>query len=374
MSSLESGTAYHFAEARAALARVEEATCEALLQEQAKLLDAQKELSAAQEAKAELEAKVEKLERKLENKRDEAQRLTEGIQDVVDKYEAKLDAKCKDNQDLHATIAQLEDTIKELDESGKQHIQRVPVVTKVEEPSPERELPKGKDRSPSYSRSRQPLRRRQQADRERLREKSPSSDRSCQGSHQRSRPRSQQQRSPQRKRRPSSERSRSAAARSEQGEKEWESKAKRDGSSNDSPLRNGNNRACGERWRQRSASRKGKWREKSRDRGVEGCERNGDGRDARRATRGRSSSRPRSRSRELWRSHRTSSKGKGKAKEQQLCIPYVNGNCQKGDKCWDHHPPEDDRNKLFESLKKKPCRWGADCRRADCIFKHPPRN
>lgn len=56
-----------------------------------------------------------------------------------------------------------------------------------------------------------------------------------------------------------------------------------------------------------------------------------------------------------------------------LCIPYVMGSCRNGDECALRHPDEDNCRQALTSLKKKVCRYGADCKRQDCIFIHEGR-
>lgn len=89
-------------------------------------------------------------------------------------------------------------------------------------------------------------------------------------------------------------------------------------------------------------------------------------------------SRHRSRSRRPWRTSYVpggaSSKGQikgGKYDTGGLCIPFVIGNCHWGDKCHDRHPDPEDCRVAKESLQSKLCRFGTECRRRDCIFRHP---
>mmetsp|Transcript_38096 Transcript_38096/g.104867 ORF Transcript_38096/g.104867 Transcript_38096/m.104867 type:complete len:395 (-) Transcript_38096:193-1377(-) len=57
-------------------------------------------------------------------------------------------------------------------------------------------------------------------------------------------------------------------------------------------------------------------------------------------------------------------------KDGRLCIPYVVGHCAQGKLCPNRHPDDDQCRRAHDSLRKKPCKWGAECRRPDCIFSH----
>eukprot|EP00929_Paragymnodinium_shiwhaense_P009709 TRINITY_DN113986_c0_g1_i1.p1 TRINITY_DN113986_c0_g1~~TRINITY_DN113986_c0_g1_i1.p1 ORF type:complete len:326 (+),score=72.23 TRINITY_DN113986_c0_g1_i1:133-1110(+) len=54
-----------------------------------------------------------------------------------------------------------------------------------------------------------------------------------------------------------------------------------------------------------------------------------------------------------------------------LCIAFVMGNCHRGNQCRDRHPDEENCKSARETLLNKICRFGNDCKRRDCIFKHP---
>eukprot|EP00930_Biecheleria_cincta_P005766 TRINITY_DN106721_c0_g1_i1.p1 TRINITY_DN106721_c0_g1~~TRINITY_DN106721_c0_g1_i1.p1 ORF type:complete len:239 (+),score=39.73 TRINITY_DN106721_c0_g1_i1:53-769(+) len=115
------------------------------------------------------------------------------------------------------------------------------------------------------------------------------------------------------------------------------------GSASPSPKRSGHAR---ERSHRRSRSRR---RNRSRD--------------------SRESSREQSRARSG--KGRSGGKGEGKAK---LCIPYIIGDCMQGNRCPDRHPDPENCREARNSLKQKPCKFGGECRRNDCIFIHEGRD
>jgi len=86
--------------------------------------------------------------------------------------------------------------------------------------------------------------------------------------------------------------------------------------------------------------------------------------------------RERSDSRYRSRSGGRGGKGRGKGgkgdREIPLCIGFVTSKCTFGSKCRDRHPAtSEDCRMARETLTSKDCRFGATCKRKDCVFKHP---
>merc|ERR1712183_1015147 len=91
----------------------------------------------------------------------------------------------------------------------------------------------------------------------------------------------------------------------------------------------------------------------------------------RRRSLSRRSSRPRSRSR--GRGGKSGGKSRsGSTTAGSLCFFYIIGKCKKGSECTDRHPEKQDCKAILERMQKTSCRYGVDCKREECIFKHPP--
>eukprot|EP00929_Paragymnodinium_shiwhaense_P030336 TRINITY_DN17211_c0_g1_i1.p1 TRINITY_DN17211_c0_g1~~TRINITY_DN17211_c0_g1_i1.p1 ORF type:complete len:333 (+),score=100.89 TRINITY_DN17211_c0_g1_i1:79-1077(+) len=64
--------------------------------------------------------------------------------------------------------------------------------------------------------------------------------------------------------------------------------------------------------------------------------------------------------------------GKGKGGKPNICMPHILGKCSKGDNCPSMHLAKEAGERLVSSMRKKPCKDGDKCQKADCIFMHPP--
>lgn len=108
------------------------------------------------------------------------------------------------------------------------------------------------------------------------------------------------------------------------------------------------------------------YRSRSRESGRGGRSSRRPARSDRRDSKGGRSDRSRDRGREERRSNRSVPVEHGVA----LCIPFVMGNCSAGDSCKSRHPDEDNCRQALDSLQKKRCKFGRECRREDCVFVH----
>jgi len=87
----------------------------------------------------------------------------------------------------------------------------------------------------------------------------------------------------------------------------------------------------------------------------------------------RSRSRSRGTSRRPQAKARTKPLGRSGAEmPQALCFLHVIDKCRKGDACRDRHPARNEVLALRTKMERTPCRYGVDCTRGDCVFKHPP--
>eukprot|EP00927_Polykrikos_kofoidii_P062740 TRINITY_DN57540_c0_g1_i1.p1 TRINITY_DN57540_c0_g1~~TRINITY_DN57540_c0_g1_i1.p1 ORF type:complete len:351 (-),score=56.20 TRINITY_DN57540_c0_g1_i1:131-1183(-) len=54
-----------------------------------------------------------------------------------------------------------------------------------------------------------------------------------------------------------------------------------------------------------------------------------------------------------------------------LCFLYIIGKCSQGDSCVSRHPDKEDCKQILVRMQRTSCRYGADCKRRDCVFRHP---
>jgi hypothetical protein len=54
-----------------------------------------------------------------------------------------------------------------------------------------------------------------------------------------------------------------------------------------------------------------------------------------------------------------------------VCFMYVVGKCQQGDACKSKHPAADACKQILAKVRRTPCKTGLECKRRDCMFKHP---
>eukprot|EP00747_Dinoflagellata_sp_TGD_P017666 gnl/TRDRNA2_/TRDRNA2_125968_c1_seq2.p1 gnl/TRDRNA2_/TRDRNA2_125968_c1~~gnl/TRDRNA2_/TRDRNA2_125968_c1_seq2.p1 ORF type:complete len:236 (+),score=42.05 gnl/TRDRNA2_/TRDRNA2_125968_c1_seq2:168-875(+) len=64
-------------------------------------------------------------------------------------------------------------------------------------------------------------------------------------------------------------------------------------------------------------------------------------------------------------------KGKGKGKDGSLCFMYIVGKCKFDRGCNMRHPPTEECKTILASMKRTDCKFGNNCSRNDCVFKHP---
>jgi len=58
-------------------------------------------------------------------------------------------------------------------------------------------------------------------------------------------------------------------------------------------------------------------------------------------------------------------------KTEQVCMPYLAGFCQYGNRCRNLHPPDDECEAKRLHCSMTWCEWGAACRTQGCLFRHP---
>ena len=58
-------------------------------------------------------------------------------------------------------------------------------------------------------------------------------------------------------------------------------------------------------------------------------------------------------------------------KSKRVCMPFVAGACEFGNKCNDSHPSKEECIKLKQTLAEKLCKFGEQCNSQSCLYKHP---
>eukprot|EP00397_Hematodinium_sp_SG-2012_P026647 GEMP01027938.1.p1 GENE.GEMP01027938.1~~GEMP01027938.1.p1 ORF type:complete len:437 (+),score=94.32 GEMP01027938.1:34-1311(+) len=54
-----------------------------------------------------------------------------------------------------------------------------------------------------------------------------------------------------------------------------------------------------------------------------------------------------------------------------ICMAYLGGSCSFGRYCMNHHPTDEECEKLIAKLRSSVCRYGAHCHTPGCLYKHP---
>jgi len=61
-------------------------------------------------------------------------------------------------------------------------------------------------------------------------------------------------------------------------------------------------------------------------------------------------------------------------KTETICVAYLAGFCQFGERCTNIHPPDEEAETLRTKYARKVCEWGVECRNKLCLYQHPQRD
>lgn len=391
-SQAEQGIAVAFFDARKALQRAEDVATVALSKDQEeiysnvaeeKIREAARRAEESDQARTVMELKAHKLEEKLAKKRGEIKQLTVGIQDLVDKYASKLESKRQEITELHGVVGKLQAKVAKLETRKGTVGSAKKVQVASESSSPERTKQKAKVAMKRSVSSNSDDRKKGANKIKSIDKEANGGDKNNEEGHQtRGRSTSAVRRKKTQDREASSESRNGVPRVTVEKNRLFQTQMRgvlrgstqngkrRPDSSSDSERGDAKKRSRSSsseaRRKSRSASRLRSPGNRTSPIGARELYRA-----ARSRSRGsRSGSRKRPRS-SASRSRSVPRKGKGGGKDMGLCFPYVTGKCVRGDACWFFHPPEETCKPLLESLRRKPCKFGVECRRPECLFNHP---
>ena len=69
--------------------------------------------------------------------------------------------------------------------------------------------------------------------------------------------------------------------------------------------------------------------------------------------------------------YRHETRGSEVKKTAKVCMAFLSGSCQFGRTCFNRHPPPDECATLRAKYRLRACTFGAQCRTAGCLYRHP---